>query len=226
MTKTSWQRLSTAGAPHLHAQHSKKWWWTTPSKAGSSAQHCSAHLQTARLHWFNSLWHCCFGPVCLALLDSAGAQLRLISLLSLGWVCGFLEMCHGSDVFSAWSGILWRTRRAAAGEVQSPQWWSWWLPQGRNGAKQQSSVLRLFFNSLKCLEWCRGWYRTASQPHPHSSKHLTRLCSCESKPKTIFLILSERNVRYKSHRIRFTKSLRLKGTSPSHLVQPCSSTVT
>lgn len=76
------------------------------------------------------------------------------------------------------------------------------------------SVLRLsLIPSKPCPEQCSGWYRTEIQPHPQKS----RLCSCGSKPKTIFLILTKRNVRYKSHRIRFTKLLRLKETFPCHL---------
>lgn len=48
------------------------------------------------------LWCCCFGPVCLALLDSAGAQLRLISLpvqsqflaeFAGFWRCAMDQMC-------------------------------------------------------------------------------------------------------------------------------------
>lgn len=81
---TSWQRLSTAGAPHLHAQHCEKWRWTTPTKAGSSAQHCSAHLQTAWRHWFNSCGAAA-SDLSAWLRWTHWAQLRLISLPLQSW---------------------------------------------------------------------------------------------------------------------------------------------
>lgn len=144
--------------------------------------HCSALLV-----WFAQC--CCFGL--LRSLQSAGLMLSL-NLAPLTSVCHCFVPCGcfwfttiGSQILEPLSAVFaasWRNRKGwlVLGEGQSPQYWSWQsavlsqlAPFLSKRGEKKGAIPRVCCFSLPqnytAQQWC-AWYRTATQPCPHSPK--------------------------------------------------------